>query len=65
VHIETRVVGPSWPAGAPVKRLIYREQLQRFKGYRPELYYVISGTNFTRARAVDLNESLRRVLTIS
>lgn len=64
VHIETRVVGPSWPAGAPVKRLIYREQLQQFKGYQPELYYVISGTNFTRARAVDLNESLRRVLTI-
>jgi hypothetical protein len=65
VHIEKREVGPSWPAGAPVKRLIYREQLQQFKGYQPELYYVISGTKFTRARAVDLNESLRRVLTIS
>lgn len=65
VHIETRAVGQSWPAGAPVKRLIYREQLQRFKGYQPELYYVISGTGFTRARAVDLNESLRRALTIS
>jgi len=65
LHIETKEVGLSWPAGAPVKRLIYREQLQQFKGYRPEFYYVILATGFTRARAVNLNESLRRVLTIS
>lgn len=64
LHIETLEVGQAWPEGSPVKRLIYRAQLQPFKGYRPQLYYVIS-TNFTRARAVDLNESLRRVLTIS
>ncbi|KAA6168478.1 hypothetical protein [Pseudomonas veronii] len=64
VHMETKEVGPSWPAGSPVKRLIYREQLQQFKGLHPELYYVIS-TRFTLARAQDLNESLRRKLTIS
>lgn len=64
VHIEKKEVGSSWPDGSPVMFLIYREALQKFKGYRPQLYYVIS-TNFTRARAVDLNESLRRVLTIS
>ena len=64
VHIETQTVGASWPAGSPVKRLLYRDALQKFQGYRPELYYVIS-TGFTRARAIDLNESLRRVLTIS
>lgn len=64
VHIETNEVGLSWQEGSPVKRLIYRAQLEQFKGYRPELYYVIS-TGFTRARAVDLNESLRRVITIS
>ena len=64
VHMDTQEVGQSWPAGSPVKRVLYRAQLQPFKGYRPELYYVIS-TNFTLARAVDLNESLRRVLTIS
>jgi hypothetical protein len=64
VHIETQTVGASWPDGSPVKRLLYRDALQKFKGYRPELYYVIS-TGFTRARAIDLNESLRRVLTIS
>lgn len=64
VHIDTQVVGPSIPAGAPVKRVISREQLQLFKGLSPEFYYVIS-TGFTRARAVDLNESLRRILTIS
>lgn len=63
VHIDTQVVGPSVPSGAPVKRLINREHLQLFKGLRPEIYYVIS-TGFTEARAVDLNESLRRVLAI-
>lgn len=63
VHLDKQVVGPSVPAGAPVKRVINREHLQMFKGLRPEIYYVIS-TSFTRARAVDLNESLRRVLTI-
>lgn len=64
VHIDTQVVGPSIPAGAPVRRVLSREQLQLFKGTRPEFYYVIS-TEFTKARAVDLNESLRRILTIS
>lgn len=64
VHIDTQVVGPSIPAGAPVRRVIDRAQLQMFKGYSPELYYVIS-TGFTKARAIDLNESLRRTITIS
>ncbi|MCF5724950.1 hypothetical protein [Pseudomonas syringae] len=63
VYIETKEVGQAVPPGSPVMRLIYREQLQRFNGYRPQLYYIIS-TGFTRARAVDLNESLRRILTI-
>ncbi len=63
VYIDTDVVGPSIPAGAPVKRVINQEHLQLFKGLRPEFYYVI-GTDFTKARAIDLNESLRRVLTI-
>ena len=64
LHIEEKEVGPSWPERSPVQRLLERVQLQQFKGYRPELYYVIS-TGFTQARAVDLNESLRRALTIS
>ena len=63
VYIDTQNVGPSVPAGAPVKRVINQEHLQLFKGLRPEFYYVI-GTDFTKARAIDLNESLRRVLTI-
>lgn len=63
VHLDKQVVGPSVPAGAPVRRVINREHLQMFKGLQPEIYYVIS-TGFTRARAVDLNESLRRVLTV-
>ncbi|MGF6093985.1 hypothetical protein [Pseudomonas sp. 18175] len=63
VHIDTQPVGLSIPDGAPVRRVITRAQLQMFKGYRPELYYVID-TGFTKARAVDLNESLRRVITI-
>lgn len=64
VHIDTQAVGSSIPAGAPVRRVIDRAQLQMFKGYSPELYYVIS-TGFTKARAIDLNESLRRKITIS
>jgi hypothetical protein len=64
IESEIKKVGPSWPEGSPVKMLFYREKLQKFKGYRPELYYVIS-TTFTRARAIDLNESLRRPVMIS
>ena len=64
LHTETQVVGQSWPVGAPVKQVFYWEQLRQFKGYSFEFYYVIS-SSFTRARAIDLNESLRRILTIS
>lgn len=60
---EAKEVGIHWPENGPVKRLIYRKDLQKFKGYRPEFYYVIL-TNFTRARAINLHESLRRVLTV-
>ena len=64
LHTETQIVGQSWPVGAPVKQVFYWEQLRQFKGYSFEFYYVIS-SSFTRARAIDLNESLRRILTIS
>lgn len=63
VHLDKQVVGPSIPAGEPVRRVITREHLQMFKGLKPEIYYVIT-SGFTKARAIDLNESLRRVLTI-
>jgi len=63
VYSETRQVGPSWPNGAPVKRLIYRDALERFKGYKPELYYVYRSA-MVRASSADLNESLRQAVQI-
>ncbi len=63
VFSETQQVGPSWPDGAPVKRLIYRQDLERFAGYEPELYYVVESL-LVQARAVDLNESLRQTVRI-
>ncbi|WP_439855489.1 hypothetical protein [Pseudomonas yamanorum] len=63
VFAEPRVVGSSWPAGSPVKRLIYRKDLERFAGYTPELYYVYRASGVL-ASSVDLNESLRQVVRI-
>jgi hypothetical protein len=63
LHAESRPVGSTWPSGSPVKRLIYRENLEKFEGYTPQLYYVYESTE-TRARSVDLNESLRQEVEI-
>lgn len=63
VFSETRQVGTSWPDGAPVKRLIYRADLERFAGYKPDLYYVVEPST-VEARSVDLNESLRQPVQI-
>jgi len=63
VYAEPRVVGSSWPAGSPVKRLIYRKDLEQFEGYTPELYYVYRASGVL-ASSADLNESLRQVVRI-
>ena len=63
VFSETRQVGTSWPDGAPVKRLIYRADLERFSGYKPDLYYVVE-PSAVQGRSVGLNESLRQPVQI-
>lgn len=63
IYTESREVGTSWPHGAPVKRLIYRDALARFEGYRPEVYFIYESAQM-RARSVDLNESLRQEVQI-
>jgi hypothetical protein len=63
VFAEPRVVGSSWPAGSPVKRLIYRKDLEQFAGYTPEVYYVYRASGVL-ASSADLNESLRQVVRI-
>ena len=63
VHSERRLVGSTWPSGSPVKRLIYREALEKFEGYTPELYYVYEPAE-TRTRSMDLNESIRQPVEI-
>ena len=63
VYSKTFPVGTSWPDGAPVKHLIYRQDLERFNTYTPDLYYVI-GSATARARSTDLNESLRQRVQI-
>jgi hypothetical protein len=63
VFSEPRVVGTSWVDGAPIRRLIYRKDLERFEGFSPELYYVYESAQ-VRARSLDLNESVRQRVQI-
>ncbi|MGQ7863359.1 hypothetical protein ACUN0G_29375 [Pseudomonas sp. 32A] len=63
VFSEPRVVGTSWADGAPIRRLIYRKDLERFEGFSPELYYVYESAQ-VRARSLDLNESVRQRVQI-
>ena len=51
------------PEGVPIRRLIPYEDLLRFDGTTPELYYVYEPENIL-ARSTSLNESLRQEVRI-
>lgn len=63
VFSESKLVGDSWPEGAPVQRLIYRQDLERFDGYKPYLYYVVE-PRIVEGSTPELNESLRQLVQI-
>lgn len=51
------------PENVPIRRLIEHEDLLRFNGTKPELYYVYEPENIL-ARSTSLNESLRQEVQI-
>lgn len=63
LHYDTFTVGDSWPDEAPVKRVIYRQDLEKFNRYTPDMYYVLEQTGVAR-RSTSLNESLRQRVQI-
>ena len=63
VFSESKLVGDSWPEGAPFQRLIYRQDLERFDGYKPYLYYVVE-PRIVEGSTPELNESLRQLVQI-
>ncbi|TFY87980.1 hypothetical protein DYL59_17125 [Pseudomonas kairouanensis] len=58
IYSDTRIVGTSWPHGSPVKRLVYKQDLEQFRGLEVEIYFVYRAGQ-VKASSQDINESLR------
>ena len=61
IYSDTRIVGNSWPIDTPVKRLVYKQDLEQFRGLKTEIYFVYRPA-LLKASSQDINESLRHII---
>lgn len=61
IYSHTASVGTSWPHGSPVKRLVYKQDLEQFRGLKVEIYFVYRPA-LLKASSQDINESLRHII---
>ncbi|MFL1417340.1 hypothetical protein ACI77M_14180 [Pseudomonas fildesensis] len=59
MYSDERVVGTTWPANSPVKRLVEKADLEKFAGLTAQIYFVYRSKQ-TKASSPNINESRRQ-----